>query len=248
LIGYGETGAADSPSLPVTFKKEQGTVRRLRLLVLGAVVAIGVVGSAGVAAAHSKSVASQHTMGFEPDAASDVFTGQISSTMAACERARSVVLYRVVGDASVLDEAVATATSESSGLWSRGFGQARAGDYYAVAQKKVVRSRGHKHTCKPASTSVISVAPELEGLYLYPNPIKVSEASTGTVMLSVATEENLVVTLESSDTSVASVPASVTVPAGQSQATFQITGLRAGSVTIRATMGLESYTQPLEVE
>ena len=223
-------------------------VRRLRLLLLGAVVTIWVVGFAGVAAAHSKSVASQHTMGFEPDVASDVFTDQISSTMVACERGRSVTLYRVVGNASVADDPVTTATTDSSGVWTKGFAQAQAGDYYAVTQKKVIRSRGHKHTCKPATTSVRSVAPELEGLYLDPYTIEASEESTGTVSLSVAADEDLTVSLQSSNAGVATVPASVTVLAGQSQATFQITGWQAGSVTIQATMGLESYTQPLTVE
>jgi hypothetical protein len=222
-------------------------VRRLRALLLGAVVAVGVVGFAGVAAAHSKPVASQHTMGFEPDVASDVFTGQISSTMAACERGRSVVLYRVVGDASVADDPVASATTNLSGVWTRGFGQVQAGDYYAVAHKKVMRSRGHKHTCKPATTSVISVVPELEGLYLDPYTIAAGQESTGTVSLSVAADEDLTVSLQSSNASVATVPASVTVLAGQSQADFQITGWQAGSVTIEATMGLTSYTQPLTV-
>jgi hypothetical protein len=58
-----------------------------------------------------------------------------------------------------------------------------------------------------------------------------------------------VVTLENSNTSVATVPASVTVPAGQWQATFQITGLQAGSATIRVTMGADySFEQSLTVE
>ncbi len=47
-----------------------------------------------LAEAHIKSIPSQHQMGFTPDVASDVFTGTVSSAAGACERNRSINLFR----------------------------------------------------------------------------------------------------------------------------------------------------------
>jgi hypothetical protein len=119
--------------------------------------AIGVAGFAGMAVAHTVATSSQHTIDFASDVASDRFAGQVSSSSAACERGRSIVLYRVAGDSSVPDQEVSTARTDSSGVWSKGVGDAQAGTYYVVAAKKVVRSPGHRHVCKPASSDTVTV-------------------------------------------------------------------------------------------
>jgi hypothetical protein len=197
--------------------------------------------------AHNTATGSQHTLDFTPDAASDLFMGQISSTKALCERGRSVTLYRVVGGSSVPDGEVATATTDSNGLWSKGVGDAPSGSYYAVAAKKVVQSSRHKHVCKAARTASLSVVPVLEGLSLDPTTIQAGGEATGTVTLSAPAEGDLTVSLESSNASVATVPAAVTVNAGQDQATFTVAGWEAGSAEIRASLDSASATRTLTV-
>jgi hypothetical protein len=219
----------------------------IKLLVAAVAAAIGVAGLAGMAVAHTVTITSQHTIGFSPDVATDLFTGQVSSTKAVCESRRSIKLYRVVGDASVPNQVVTTATTNSSGVWSKGVGQARAGTYYAVAEKKVVQPPGHRHVCKVARSAALSVSPVLEGLSLDPDTILEGQESTGTVSLTVRAGADLAVLLESSDVTVASVPASVTVSEGQAQASFPITGEGDGSTTIKASLNGTSFTQTLTV-
>ena len=211
---------------------------RLTVGLLTAVLATAaaLAGLAGAALAHATAIGSQHTMDFTPDVASDRFAGQISSTKAFCERGRSVTLYRVVGGSAVPDQSVATATTGPNGAWSKGVGDARSGSYYAVAAKKVARSSRHEHVCKAARTASLSVAPVLEGLALDPTTIQMGEEATGTVTLSAPAEADLAVALESSNASVATAPAAVTVPAGQDRATFPVAGLAAGSAEIRASL------------
>lgn len=223
----------------------RGTIKLL--LVAAVAAAIGVGGFTGMAVAHSTTIGSQHTIDFTPDVASDRFTGQVSSKKAACERGRSIVLYRVVGDTSVPDQEVTTARTDSGGMWSKGVGEAQAGTYYAVAAKKVMRSPGHKHVCKVARSAPLAVSPVLEELAIDPDSVAVGQESTGTVSLSVVTEEDLMVSLESSNETVASVPATITVSAGQTQASFWFTAVEAGSATITASLNGKSFAQTLHV-
>src|SRR5918997_875278 len=65
----------------------------------------------------------------------------------------------VVGDSSVPDERVATATTNESSMWSQGVGHAQEGKYYAVAERKVIQSSGHRHVCKAARSNAISASP-----------------------------------------------------------------------------------------
>ena len=169
----------------------------IKLLLAAVVAAVGVGGFAGMAVAHTVAITSQHTMSFGTDIVGDLFGGHVSSTKAACERGRSIVLYRVVGDSSVADEEVTTATTNSSGVWSQGVGHAQEGRYYAVAKRKVIQSPGHRHVCKAARSNAISASPALEGLWLDLDTIAVGQESTGTVSLTVSTEEELTVSLES---------------------------------------------------
>ncbi len=153
----------------------------IKLLVAAVVAEIGVGGFAGMAVAHSTSTSAQHTVDFTRDVASDRFAGQVSSTKAACERGRSIVLYRVVGDTSAPDQRVTTARTDSRGVWSKGVADAQAGTYYAVAAKKVMRRSGHRHVCKVAKSATLSVSevvsPVLEGLSLDPDAVAVGQES-----------------------------------------------------------------------
>src|SRR5207342_159623 len=83
------------------------------------------------------------------------------------------------------------------------------------------------------------VNPELVSLTLDPGTVTGGADSTGTVTLSAAAPAaGAVVTLRSNKTTAATVPASVTVPAGATTATFPITSkaVAAGKVaTITAT-------------
>jgi hypothetical protein len=221
--------------------------RTVQLLAAGLATAIALAGFASMAVAHKTAIDAQHTIDFTPDVASDRFTGQVSSTKVFCERERSITLYRVVGDSSVPNQEVATATTDSSGVWSKGAGDAQAGSYYALAAKKVVQSSRHKHVCKVARTASLSVSPVLDGLSLDPATIDVGGESTGTVSLSVSAEENLTVSLESSNVSVAAMLEAVTVNAGQDHANFPITGVDDGSTEIKASLNGESASQTLIV-
>ncbi len=219
----------------------------IKLFLAAVAAAVGVAGLAGVVLAHTVTISSQHAVSFTPDVATDLFAGQVSSAKAACARGRSIVLYRVIGDSSVPDQEVTTATTDPGGVWSKGAGQARAGEYSAVAARKVIRSPGHKHVCKAARSATLSVSPVLEGLSLDPDTVEVGQSSTGTVSLSVIAQEDLMVSLESSDASVGQVPATVTVSAGQDRVSFPITTTTVGSTTIAASLNGTSFTQTLVV-
>ena len=74
--------------------------------------------------------------------------------------------------------------------------------------------------------------PTLQSLTVNPNIIVNNATATGTVTLDEgAPVAGTLVTLSSSDTSVATVPASVMVPAGATQATFTVTGKTVASKT-----------------
>jgi hypothetical protein len=132
-------------------------------------------------------------------------------------------------------------------VWSMGVGHAQEGTYYAVAARKVIQSSGHRHVCKAARSAQLTTSPVLEGLWLDPDTIAVGEESTGTVSLTVSTEQELTVSLESSDSTVAMVPATVTVSAGQDQASFPITGEGVGSTEIKASLDDVTFQQTLTV-
>jgi hypothetical protein len=87
--------------------------------------------------------------------------------------------------------------------------------------------------------ATVTVAPAvLTGqLVINPTIIFVGGSATGTVTLSgPAPQAGVPITLSSANPSIASVPASVTVPAGSSKATFTVTaGTTAGTTTIKAS-------------
>jgi hypothetical protein len=92
-----------------------------------------------------------------------------------------------------------------------------------------------------AFTSLIVLpAVTLASLTLNPTSVVGGNTSTGTVTLSAAPSANASVTLTSSNTAVATVPASVTVPAGTTSASFAVTTNSVGAstaVTISGSFG-----------
>jgi hypothetical protein len=111
------------------------------------------------ALAHTAQFSSSHTLTFARGSTGDVFSGQVSSDLAACTEKRSITLYRVATEAGSADAAVATTSADSSGAWSTTFTQA-TGDYYAVAVKTVLPTRRqHHHTCMAATSNIVTAPP-----------------------------------------------------------------------------------------
>jgi hypothetical protein len=75
----------------------------------------------------------------------------------------------------------------------------------------------------------------------------VPTTSAGRIVLASPATEDTVVTVESSNPEVAQVAGSVTVPAGQTEAEFTVTGLSPGSAQITATLNGNSITRNLTV-
>jgi len=96
-------------------------------------------------------------------------------------------------------------------------------------------------TVQPSTVSPPPSAPSLASLSLAPSTVRSGSSSQGTVTLSGAAPAGGVqVNLASSNTSVATVPASVTVPAGASSATFAVQTRRvrtSTSVAVSASSG-----------
>jgi hypothetical protein len=101
------------------------------------------------------------------------------------------------------------------------------------------------------SSGGVAQPPTLSGLTLNPTSVTGGTASQGTVILSgVAPTNGLTVTLSSSNTSAATVPASVIVPAGTASATFPVTTYAVTantSATISATYSGLTQTATLTV-
>jgi N-acetylneuraminic acid mutarotase len=106
-------------------------------------------------------------------------------------------------------------------------------------------------TPTPTPTSTPSLLPVLSSFTLNPTSVRGGLASTGTVTLSApAPSGGAVITLVSSNPNVASVPASIIVPAGATTATFSITTRRVSrltSVVISAAYNNTSVSATLQV-
>jgi hypothetical protein len=89
----------------------------------------------------------------------------------------------------------------------------------------------------------------LSGVSLNVSQILVGDAATGTVTISdVAPPGGFAVTITLSNPNAGQVaPATVTIPAGSSSATFVVTGTAAGAITVTASAGGVSLTTPLTV-
>lgn len=102
------------------------------------------------------------------------------------------------------------------------------------------------------SDSVVVKATTLSGLDVNPSTLGPGGTATGTVSLNGAAPANITVTLSSSDTTVATVPPSITVPQGSSNATFLVTGMSFiggnRNTTLTASRGAsETRTFPITV-
>jgi hypothetical protein len=81
--------------------------------------------------------------------------------------------------------------------------------------------------------------PSLTQLALNPTSVFVSGVSTATVVISgPAPSAGLVIALSTSDSSVATVPSTITVAAGSTSGTFTVNGVGGGTATITATAGV----------
>ncbi len=99
-------------------------------------------------------------------------------------------------------------------------------------------------------SAVVTVNPLIASLTLSPPVVIGGAASTGTLTLNGSNPSALTVTLTSSDASV-TVPASITVAAGATFATFPVTTTSVTavrSVTLTAVGGVQTLTAPLNVD
>lgn len=107
--------------------------------------------------------------------------------------------------------------------------------------------------CLPVCASLLVAAPAyavaaLQDFSLAPNPILSSGTSFGTVTLSEPAASDTVVTLVANPANTVSMQASVTVPTGQSQASFQIDAQGTPSTTtISATLGAVTLNRDLDI-
>ena len=154
--------------------------------------------------------------------------------------------YKVFRDGGLTEIATVTTTSFSdTGL------AVNSTHSYQVSAFDGANNQSAKSNTASATTQL---AGALVSLALNPTTVTAPAPSTGTVTLSgAAPAGGLSVTLTSSDTRKARVPATVTVPAGQSTATFTVTTLTGqlgggqNPVTITATLAGTGRTAVLNV-
>src|SRR5262249_24780716 len=107
------------------------------------------------------------------------------------------------------------------------------GAYTILVRDHNVNRIGRYNINLTCTGSVCGTPPTLA---LTPNPLPITAGSNGnmTATISVAQSAATTVTLSSSNTSFATVPATVTIPANATSATFPVTGIATGSATITA--------------
>jgi Bacterial Ig-like domain/F5/8 type C domain len=94
-----------------------------------------------------------------------------------------------------------------------------------------------------ASVSITSANSGLTSISITPSSVSGGATATGTVTLGgPAPAGGAMVVLSSSSASVASVPSTIVVPAGSTNATFTMNALQAGSATITGTYGATQQT------
>lgn len=93
----------------------------------------------------------------------------------------------------------------------------------------------------PPPTPVETIA---DLVSLTPGTFSINEGNQQPMIVTVdeITDSPVVINLFSDDTLLATVPATVTIPVGQTQATFNVQGIRAGSVTISAVLNAVTLT------
>ena len=116
------------------------TKTRIALVVVGAALSAAAWAS-GAAAAERVEVASRVTL-----AQADPFHGEVHSRKAACERGRTVAVYRVdPGPDGLYDRTL----SDAQGAWSIPAGMPN-GKFYAVAKQRTIDAPGKTIICKRA--------------------------------------------------------------------------------------------------
>ena len=98
-----------------------------------------------------------------------------------------------------------------------------------------------------SETASVRVVPPLGGLTGPTGELVVGAAAVFTVSLETATPEPVAITITSTEPSIATVPAAVTVPAGASTASFNVTGAGLGKTTIVAHVGDATASAPVKV-
>jgi cysteine-rich repeat protein len=131
--------------------RKQGSVfRKLGILV---VVGLAVGSLAEFATAHFVRYGGSLTVTFR--SADNVFKGRVSSPRDACERGRTVVVFRV---AAGPDQKIGSARTDSVGRWRLTY-NAPAGDYYAKVLRKDIGPGAHRHICRGVVTSSFAIPP-----------------------------------------------------------------------------------------
>jgi hypothetical protein len=118
-------------------------------------LALAVIAPAA-AVAHTASYSAQHSISLS----SAGVAGQLTSAAADCISGRQITLYRADTSGAV---AVASATGDTQGAWSRSADALKPGAYYAIAARVVKTSAGHKHTCEAARSNTLTLAPDGDG-------------------------------------------------------------------------------------
>jgi len=179
-------------------------------------------------------------------ATADLATGTIALSWTASTDDVGVVGYRVFRDngSTPITTVSGTTFNDPNQLGTH---------VYAVA---AIDAAGNQSALSNSATATVTI-PEgstIENLTVSPTTVTAPASSTGTVTLNgAAPAGGVTVTLRSSDTGKATVPPSVTVPAGSKSATFVIstlTGRLGGGqnpVTITATLGSSSVSATLTI-
>jgi uncharacterized delta-60 repeat protein len=179
-------------------------------------------------------------------ATANLATGTITLSWTASTDDVGVVGYRVFRDngSTPISTVSGTTFNDTNQLGTH---------VYAVA---AIDAAGNQSALSNSATATITI-PEgstIENLTVSPTTVTAPANSTGTVTLNgAAPAGGVTVALRSSDTSKATVPASVIVPEGSKSATFVITtrtgklGGGRNSVTITATLGNSSISATLDI-
>ena len=122
-------------------------MRRIALMaVLG-----GVVLSAGIAGAHTKSYKSGSSYGY-PTSGAEFVVGDLQSSNVKCEPGRRIKLFLERGGA---DRKVGTTRTNSTGFWEIKADLQKGKRYYMRASRKNLGPSGHRHICKAYRSSAL---------------------------------------------------------------------------------------------
>ena len=131
---------------------------RKLITALIAVLAVGAVGFAAVAAAHTVRFDSAISAKYERPTKTKTaaFAGEVSSPKARCMKNRTVnVRLRQTDGSSVV---VGSGSTDAAGEWRIEFADLAKGTYFAQVKKKALRkNKKHKHICKRAFSKDVKV-------------------------------------------------------------------------------------------